>query len=91
MAEYVKLKDVEKVIDRFIGYIDDDMIYRIKYKINHGCQSFEEPMLKGKWVHIGGDEWCCSECGFVISTEGSWEKPIKKYCEDCGAKMDLEG
>lgn len=46
------------------------------------------PVVHGRWVHLGGDEWCCSACGFVISTEGSWEKPTKKYCEDCGAKMD---
>lgn len=37
MSKYIKLKDVEKVIDRFAGYLDDDMIYRIKYKINHDC------------------------------------------------------
>lgn len=43
-----------------------------------------------KWVHLGGDEWCCSSCGNVIHTDGSWEKPGKKYCEECGAKMDLE-
>ena len=43
-----------------------------------------------KWVHLGGDEWCCSSCGNVIYTEGSWEKPEKKYCEECGAKMDVE-
>lgn len=56
MSKYIKLKDVEKVIDRFAGYLDDDMIYRIKYKINHDCQLFEEFTSKGKWVHIGGDE-----------------------------------
>lgn len=44
----------------------------------------------GKWCHLGGDEWCCSECGYVITTEGSWEKPTAKYCEECGAKMDKE-
>lgn len=48
------------------------------------------PVVYGRWVHLGGDEWCCSACGFVITTEGSWEKPTKKYCEDCGAKMDIE-
>lgn len=48
------------------------------------------PVVYGRWVHLGGDEWCCSACGFVISTEGSWEKPTKKYCEDCGAKMEQE-
>ena len=45
-------------------------------------------VMHGEWKHIGGDEWCCTACGFVISTEGSWEKPEKKFCENCGAKMD---
>lgn len=48
------------------------------------------PVVYGRWAHLGGDEWCCPVCGFVITTEGSWDKPTKKYCEDCGAKMDGE-
>lgn len=43
-----------------------------------------------RWAHLGGDEWCCPVCGFVITTEGSWDKPTKKYCEDCGAKMEVD-
>lgn len=46
----------------------------------------------GKWAHLGGDEWCCSECGHVITTEGSWEHPLEvgaKHCENCGAKMEV--
>ena len=46
------------------------------------------PVVPGRWEHLGGDEWCCPVCGFVITTEGSWDKPTKKYCKDCGAKMD---
>lgn len=49
------------------------------------------PVVHGRWAHLGGDEWCCSACGFVITTEGSWDKPTKKYCEDCGARMDGDG
>ena len=49
------------------------------------------PVVRGQWAHLGGDEWCCTACGFVIHTEGSWEKPEKKFCEDCGADMRLEG
>lgn len=49
------------------------------------------PVVHGRWAHLGGDEWCCSACGFVITTEGSWDKPTKKCCEDCGAKMDGGG
>lgn len=48
------------------------------------------PVVHGRWAHLGGDEWCCANCGFVISTEGSWEKPEKKHCEECGARMDGE-
>lgn len=46
------------------------------------------PVVHGRWAHLGGDEWCCSACGFTITTEGSWDKPAKKYCEGCGARMD---
>ncbi len=46
------------------------------------------PVAHGRWAHLGGDEWCCTNCGFVISTEGSWEKPARKHCEECGARMD---
>ena len=49
------------------------------------------PVVNGRWAHLGGDEWCCSACGFVITTEGSWDKPTKKHCEDCGARMDGDG
>lgn len=57
---------------------------------NEGAAAAEKEKLEvhGKWIHLGGDEWCCSACGFVITTEGSWDKPTKKYCEDCGARMD---
>lgn len=51
------------------------------------CNQYS-PAVHSWWAHIGGDEWCCSVCGFVITTEGSWDKPTKKYCEDCGAEMD---
>ena len=46
--------------------------------------------LQGKWIYIGGDEWCCSECGHVITTEGNWETPLdreKYHCTICGADM----
>ncbi len=47
-----------------------------------------EPVRHGRWAYIGGDEWCCTNCGEVISTEGRWERPSYNYCHECGAKMD---
>ena len=48
------------------------------------------PVIPAQWEHLYGDEWFCTHCGFVVSTEGSWEKPEKKFCEECGAKMQME-
>ncbi len=50
----------------------------------------EPQRKKGKWKHIGGDEWCCSQCGYIVTTDGSWEHPKdigKLFCEHCGADM----
>ena len=66
---------------------EEDFKRAIK-KIPKGIIVDVAPVRHGRWAHLGGDEWCCSACGFVITTEGSWDKPTKKYCEDCGAKMD---
>lgn len=49
-----------------------------------------KPIVYGKWAHLGGDEWCCTACGNVIHTEGSWEKLTKKFCDECGADMREE-
>ena len=66
----------------------NDCMMRVKSMVSKAPTIGTMPVVHGRWVHLGGDEWCCSACGFVITTEGSWDKPTKKYCEDCGAKMD---
>ena len=91
MAEYIRREDV---IEWFMPYahagesIDADVVIS---DIKGMKAANVAPVVLGRWVHLGGDEWCCSACGFVITTEGSWDKPTKKYCEDCGAKMDGGG
>ena len=97
MAEYIEREALREILDGWRdAHADVDDV--------HGCGLLEDvicevdaqtaanvaPVVHGRWGHLGGDEWCCSVCGFVITTEGSWDKPAKKYCEDCGAKMDGE-
>lgn len=45
------------------------------------------PVVHGEWVRLGGDEFGCTNCGFIIS---DWELPPQEYCYclKCGAKMD---
>lgn len=79
-------------IEHIAQYMDEDELLHHSRPLALAYLALTEdtstPMVHGRWVHLGGDEWCCSACGFVITTEGSWDKPTKKYCEDCGAKMD---
>lgn len=81
----VYTKDVFSESPQEIPYLQAAKVLR---EVSDAPAADVAPVVHGRWVHLGGDEWCCSACGFVISTEGSWEKPTKKYCEDCGAKMD---
>ena len=95
MAEYVKREglmqfpirrdhcDKEHTNEHFICGIETVLEYAESLPTTDVA-----PVVHGRWEHIGGDEWCCSACGFVITTEGSWDNPTQKYCEECGAKMD---
>lgn len=59
------------------------------------------PVIHAKWVkkEVGVNEFLCSNCGRIEvskTTIDNWNKelrcynqPDKKYCCDCGAKMDL--
>lgn len=92
MAEYIERAAAVKVVlrerkptnsvaqNRMLSIIQRDMLTMPAAGV--------APVVHTRWAHLGGDEWCCPVCGFVITTEGSWDKPTKKYCEDCGAKMD---
>ena len=83
MDEYIPRK---ALLDWVHEFYPDDKVFASA--IINAPAADVAPVRHGRWAHLGGDEWCCSACGFVITTEGSWDKPTKKYCEDCGAKMD---
>ncbi len=84
MAEYIDREE----------YCEKHCRYSNEYCDKESCLIWKAPtadvapVVRTRWAHLGGDKWCCPVCGFVITTEGSWDKPTKKYCEDCGAKMD---
>lgn len=73
---------------RYVAQLNERTM--LKHKIFDFPSADVAPVVHGKWAHLGGDEWCCTNCGFVITTEGSWENPTENYCPNCGAKMDLE-
>ena len=69
------------------GYNDALMVFK---SMIHGEPAADVQIIAhGEWKHLGSGEWCCTHCGEVIHTEGSWEFPTKNYCSNCGAKMEL--
>ena len=89
MAEYIKKEEIEqKIQDGLNNLVLGHDAIEILGMIYEMPSADVAPVVHTRWAHLGGDEWCCPVCGFVITTEGSWDKPTKKYCEDCGAKMD---
>lgn len=48
-------------------------------------RAYFQRVRHGRWIK-DGDVVVCSECG----EEHAWEEYRASYCEDCGAKMDLE-
>lgn len=90
MAEYIARKDVIDII-RSAGFWErEDMEVAITC-VEQTQDADVAPVVHGSWEHLGGDEWMCTNCGYVISTDGAGSAPERKYCEECGARMDLEG
>lgn len=92
-AKVVSLHDIYKIIAGHSYYHGDHILAALTCiaegkEVNSVRPADVASVVHAHWAYLGGDEWCCSACGFVITTEGSWDKPTKKYCEDCGARMD---
>ncbi len=90
---------IEGAIAQLQDLIDNDGIpfwakpslKKVKETVEMEREQQIEERKTGRWVHTVGDEWECSECGYVISTEGSWEHPKEigeDFCKHCGAKME---
>lgn len=90
---YIKKEPIIEFITKGLNNSDKTKAFgydaiEILTEIEHMTTVDVAEVKHGKWRHIGGDEWCCTNCGEVITTEGSWETPTKKYCHECGAKMN---
>lgn len=91
MSRYIDADKINaKLMDEYYGMISDESmkIYKIMQMLDNAPAAEVREVKHGNWVHLGGDEWCCSCCGFGKHTEGYWEKPTAKYCEKCGAEIN---
>lgn len=82
MARYI---DADKIQFYRDSEGDTTIEYAYKSDIDDIPAADVRPERHGRWIK-DGDVLVCSECG----EEHAWEDYRATYCEDCGAKMDLE-
>ena len=68
--------DLKKWLERWKGYLDDDMIQRMQI-CSKDIQTVEE-RKKGEWIKRGSSLYRCSECARFSPTQ-------ENFCPTCGA------
>lgn len=92
MAEYIKLEDAEQEICRFIGYLDEDMIARLKIAIRKIRTADVRENVRGEWKyrHVNRStapitlKVKCDKCG---AERDRLVGDVLNYCHNCGADM----
>lgn len=95
MDLYVEQKSVLKTLDESIkGWDKNFGISRMEYlriRFRNLPAADVAPVVHGKWIVVQTFEDCvyakCSNCD--VTQIFYHNKPLTKFCPDCGAKMDL--
>lgn len=90
LIEMAPTVDTPKELICSVTVDTDEIIERIK-------ERGWEPVKHGRWIPLNDQTAKCSLCGTMESTYGKDKtgqalihKAVKKYCPNCGAKMDEE-
>ena len=88
-GDYIKREDAIIEIERFGGYLDDVMLYRIKLALNRLNRLPSADVVEvrhGRWVDRTQEPgWPVAECSVCGSHAGMF---WMNYCPNCGARMD---
>ena len=82
MAEYVRMSDVLETLKKanIGGYITNRLLEIPNADV--------QPVKRGRWVRVIGDDYECSECKAALWTKEVYPVEKYKFCWSCGAKMD---
>ena len=102
MEKYVKLSDIEKIIEKLIHepayQHEGEDFYSGVCAVESGLSGLqtidlEEPNMVATWKlsykGLLGSAYICSNCGCTAqeSNTGHFDR-LTEYCHDCGAKMN---
>ena len=96
MTDYIKREDaINAIRSAFTGITADTM----ELRVNSIPSADVAPVRHGRWIEYGENKdgtynIRCSKCGAGLKSKGRansyYTKHKYRYCQNCGAKMDLE-
>lgn len=87
MAEkYIKASECEKY---FYEHLDDNGMIGAMNAIDEMPSADVQPVKRGHWVRVIGDDYECSECKAALWSREVYPVEKYKFCWSCGARMDL--
>ena len=75
-----KREDVEAVLDTFIGYLNEFMIYRIKDRMR---KNIKPERKKGEWIKEH-EEWF-TDYPYKCTNCGEYSRARYHFCPNCGS------
>ena len=94
MARYIDADEIKKEHKRFIGYLDEDMIWRLNFVTDKIPTADVTEVKHGHWniekIGVKNYKGTCSICGLYYEDEPRQILTFSdmEYCPRCGAKMD---
>ena len=89
MTVYIAKEEVKKDHQRWLGYIDQDMINRMNISIDNIPTEDVAPVIHAKWERVDKNKVRCTNCE-IIHLIAQYPHGEINYCPNCGAKMDKE-
>lgn len=64
----------------------NDFMMRVKSMVSKAPTIDVAPVVYGRWIHLGGDEWCCSACGLLLVLKAVGKSLPKNTARIAGQK-----
>lgn len=79
------------MMDKYIDMTQDDEMHHAMCTVAQGLKDLPAVnavlVVHARWIHDINNLYGCSEC---MARETMSHKKLKKFCPNCGARMDAE-
>ena len=82
--DLISRQAVKDYLKRWIGYIDEDTILRMQYRVIDIPSAQPEEVIPHRNYKYLSDYWC--ECGWHLGKKGD-----VNFCSNCGRKVNWDG